>query len=110
MGAHRFSWELVNGPIPNGFFACHRCDVRACVNPDHIFLGTPKDNQQDMRKKGRSTAGDRHGMAKLTAAEVRSIREEFIDKYGEQVKLAQKYGVHKATIHAIVRGVNWDCV
>lgn len=53
--AHRFAWERVHGPIPKGLFACHRCDTPGCVNPDHIFLGTPRDNFEDMRRKRRHT-------------------------------------------------------
>lgn len=53
-GAHRLVWEITNGPIPDGLFVLHRCDVRGCVNPEHLFLGTAKDNTQDMMAKGRA--------------------------------------------------------
>ena len=49
---HRLSWEEVNGPIPDGLFVCHHCDVKLCCNPDHLFLGTPRDNTLDMYEKG----------------------------------------------------------
>jgi hypothetical protein len=51
--AHRVAYELFVGPIGHGLYVCHRCDVKVCVNPDHLFLGTPKDNAQDMIRKGR---------------------------------------------------------
>lgn len=52
--ASRAAWEMVNGPIPPGMFACHHCDNPPCVRPDHLFLGTPKDNTEDMLRKGRA--------------------------------------------------------
>ena len=53
MKAHRVSWELHKGPIPGGLQVCHKCDTPACVNPDHMFIGSDKDNTQDAIKKGR---------------------------------------------------------
>ena len=76
--AHRVSWELANGPIPDGLHCLHRCDNPPCVNPAHIFLGTQTDNNADMRAKGRAGHGDVKGSAvrtsKLTEDEVIRIR------------------------------------
>ena len=55
--AHRVMWELANGPIPEGMHVLHRCDVRNCVRPDHLFLGTHQDNMADMARKGRAVSG-----------------------------------------------------
>ena len=59
--AHRVSWELSHGPIPLGLYICHRCDVKLCVRPDHLFLGTQVENMADMVLKGRGASGEKHG-------------------------------------------------
>lgn len=76
--AHRFAWQEVNGPIPEGMHICHKCDNPRCCNPDHLFLGTHLDNIRDRQSKGRTRTGtlrgEDHPSAKFTAEEIRSIR------------------------------------
>lgn len=76
ISAHRFSYELANGPIPAGTVICHTCDVRNCVNPAHLFAGTYSDNAQDMITKGRQVIG--HRKRKLTPDQVRDIRSSHL--------------------------------
>ena len=96
--AHRVSYELHNGEIPDGLFICHKCDNRGCVNPDHLFAGTPKDNSQDMLKKGRRFQPKVDGMnsshSKLTNEQVRYIRASG----ATQTNLAKVFGVTQAAV------------
>ena len=75
--AHRASYEAFVGQIPKGMYVCHACDNVACVNPNHLFLGTQKQNLQDMKTKGRSTRGEKNAMSKLTENDVRTIKKFF---------------------------------
>lgn len=107
--AHRVSWEKHRGPIPAGLFVCHHCDVPACVNPAHLFLGTAKDNTADMWRKGRGRSGgpggEDHYAAKLTAEDVDRIRALSLTR--PIPELAKQYGLGRSHVWAIARGVKW---
>ena len=109
--AHRASWEMFCGPIPEGQHVLHRCDNRLCVNPDHLFLGSHQDNMQDRNTKGRARGprGEAAALAKLTADDVVGIR------YGGEIGLgtallADVYGVNKSTIQRIISRKLWTHV
>lgn len=74
IAAHRFSWEISNGPIPYGLFVLHKCDNCRCVNPDHLFLGTQQDNMDDMWVKGRGSYA--HGLKKAQEAALSDAAKE----------------------------------
>ncbi len=105
--AHRVSWELHNGPIPDGLWVLHRCDNPACVRPDHLFLGTHADNMADRHAKERDAACERHGRARLTAADVREIRRHCDNRTKTQTELAADYGVAQSNISMIALRVTW---
>lgn len=109
MQANRASWVLFRGQIPEGMFVCHRCDVRSCVNPDHLFLGTQKQNLEDMVRKGRSPRpqGEKSGHAKITNEAVLEMR--LLRRQGKKIKeLADKFGVGPSHVSNIVRGMRWS--
>lgn len=105
--AHRYSFEVHRGPIPQGLFVCHRCDVPPCVNPAHLFLGTCADNCEDMRLKGRSQRGIRNGHVKLTELEVLRIREALKAGLSSVTSLGQQYGVSQSAISLIKARKTW---
>lgn len=104
--AHIVSWQLTHGEIPEGLFVCHDCDVRACVNPSHLFLGTIAENQADMAKKDRSLFGELAFGAKLTAADIPKITR-LREKGLTQQKIAMIFGVSRENIRNILHGKIW---
>jgi len=114
MRAHRFVWELTNGPIPAGLLVCHSCDNPACVRPDHLFLGTNADNNRDMWAKGRANPsgpknrarGERSNRTILKDDDIRRIRQLRVAGLSQQ-KIADEIGVHQTQVSRIVRHVAW---
>jgi len=108
IGAHRFSWMMDNGEIPEGMYVCHKCDNPGCVNPSHLFLGNCTDNMQDAAKKGRIARGERRHGAKLTESQVGLIRKEYENMSEKsQSKLAKKYKVSQTAISKIILKKRW---
>lgn len=108
--AHRVSYELFRGPIPEGMDVCHSCDVTACINPSHLFLGTHADNMRDMIRKGRrrpkEQRGEKNSSALLTTQNVKEIRER--RAAGELVKnIALAYGVSRHAITDVCKRKTW---
>lgn len=108
--AHRFAWELENGPIPDGMCVLHRCDNPGCVRVSHLFLGTLADNMRDMEAKGRgihpSFTGSEHPMAKLSEDDVIEIRK----LYGKGIRadaIAKRYGIALTTVYNVATRRSW---
>lgn len=108
--AHRVSWELENGPIPgddsyHGVCVLHKCDNPACVNPDHLFLGSHQENMTDRGRKDRHATGESSGRAKLSEDDVRAIRY-FANTFSSR-KLGEMYGVGHRQILNILHYKSW---
>lgn len=136
-GAHRLSYELAYGPIPEGLFVCHHCDNRACVRPSHLFLGDAKANSLDASQKERLPKGDHHplrvnperaargrangaythperrvrgeqvGTSKLSEADIREIRSRYARGGVSQKALADEFGTNQANIWRIIHRKGW---
>lgn len=123
-GVHRLSYVIANGPIPDGLLVLHTCDVRRCVNPAHLFVGTYQDNMDDCVRKGRSASGDRNGsrlypermpkgsdhlLARLTEESVKEARQRYAN--GESIhKMNEGYGVSVPTLWKAVVRQTWKHV
>ena len=121
---HRLSYFLHNGSIPDGLFVCHHCDNPPCINPDHLFVGTTKDNLYDAIRKGRWTekhclqnlllvknraVGERHPQAKLTDADVRQIRLRLASGESQRA-IAWSYKLRSTAIWKIAKKKTWSHV
>lgn len=104
--AHRISWELHFGKIPEGLCVLHSCDNRICVKPSHLFLGTRADNMKDMARKGRSCFGERNRGAKLKTEDILAIKRAL--SLGEScASLGRQFGVRDTAINKIKLGHKW---
>lgn len=112
--AHRITYRHFCGPIPDGLFVCHHCDVPSCCNPEHLFLGTNDENMRDCRTKGRDSkpprnphvVGEVHPGSKLVAPQVIEMRG--LRAQGWTLRaLADRYGVNDVTVHHITTGQRW---
>ena len=120
IAASRLSWQIHNGAIPDGMCVCHTCDNRACANPQHLFLGTRRDNNQDMWRKGRGVfhpsnhpppvhSGECHPQAKLTSTKVKQIRA-LVQQGSTGRAVAQRFNVSPTTISNILSRKVWKAV
>lgn len=106
INAHRASWELHFGPIPKDVLVLHACDNRRCVRPDHLFLGSPRDNTADMYAKGRAAIGVKHGNAVLTPETVKWIR----NTPWPIIRMARHLGLNRTTVRDALRKKTWKHV
>jgi hypothetical protein len=104
--AHRFSYELTYGEIPTGLVVRHTCDIRACVNPAHLCLGTQEQNIRDMHSRGRAPTGSKHHNAKIDEDIANTIRTLYAGGQ-PQASIARQLSVSPYVVHSVVRGLRW---
>lgn len=101
--AHRFSWMIYNAVIPAGLCVLHKCDNPSCVNPEHLFLGTRKDNAVDKMNKGRCLYGEKHCLVKITEEQAMSILSDPRSNYA----IGKEYGISNQQVSRIKTGKRW---
>ncbi len=120
--AHRIAYMLATGVQPMELMVCHKCDNPSCVNPDHLFLGTAKDNNQDAKAKGRSARGNRNGsrtmpqrlprgerhhMTSVTSEQVIEMRKVYLQGGISVSGISAMFGIPRSTAGAIIKGSRW---
>ena len=107
--AHRISYEIANGPIIGDWHVCHHCDTPPCVNPEHLFLGTARDNMRDAASKGRTQrlVGEQKALARTTDEMVREIRRRYAAGGISQSALGRELGIPTMRVHFIVHRRSW---
>lgn len=101
---HRLAWMFAHGPIPDGLLVLHKCDVRSCVNVNHLYLGTARQNLLDRYERNQSNQGERHSSAKLKESDVLKIlKDERPYKF-----IATEYGVSESHISGLKTGKFWN--
>lgn len=110
--AHRIGYQLLVGKIPKGLQANHKCDNRKCVNPDHIFIGTQKENMDDMKAKGRHMYGEGHVHSLLTENAVRYVRRNYVPRHKEYgfSSMGRRFGVDAETVRDAYTRKTWAWV
>lgn len=108
--AHRVSYIVHKGEIPDGLHVCHTCDNKWCVNPDHLWVGTQKDNAQDMVMKNRKITvfGEENGKSKLTKNDVLEIRKSYKKGIKGYPQIAKQFSISTSTVQAIIERRTWD--
>lgn len=123
--SHRVSWEISKGPIPPKICVLHKCDTPACINPDHLFLGTHADNVADKIRKGRGNDGDKNGartkpasiprgesrpFSKLSEENIKDIKKLYVRNQFGFKKISKIFDVSPSTIKSIIKQKKWTHV